>query len=109
MPFKCDICCSTFSQKINLKAHVSSVHEGKMPFKCDICGSGFSVIRLLKAHEKKKPFKCDACSASFKSNQDLKRQMVSFYEEKKPFKCDVCDAKFSYKGKSSVYERKKRS
>ena len=79
-PFKCDICCSTFSQKINLKSHVSLVHEGKMPFKCQMWHLWLWFFSLLKVHEKKKPFKCDACSASFRSNQDLNRHMVSIYE-----------------------------
>jgi uncharacterized Zn-finger protein len=38
-PFKCNICDTSFSQKVNLKRPIVSVHEGNKPVKCNIHGS----------------------------------------------------------------------
>ena len=35
--FNCEVCDYRYSQKSNLKEHVSSVHDGNKPFKCEIC------------------------------------------------------------------------
>ena len=38
------------SGKAHLKQHILSVHESKMPFKCDICQSTFTKKSSLKTH-----------------------------------------------------------
>ena len=35
--FNCEVCDYGYSQKSNLKGHVSSVHDGNKPFKCEVC------------------------------------------------------------------------
>ena len=35
--FNCKVCDYRYSQKSNLKEHVSSVHDGNKPFKCEVC------------------------------------------------------------------------
>ena len=34
---QCTICHCVFSQKCNLKTHISSMHEGKKPHQCTLC------------------------------------------------------------------------
>ena len=60
--FKCSICDSTFSKKLDVNRHIDSVHEGKRPYKCSFCNISFGIKQNLtrhitSVHEKKKPFK----------------------------------------------------
>ena len=71
--FQCENCDKPFSDKKNLKKHVSTVHNKKKAFKCDICDYSFSVKGSLKPHTE------------------------SVYGGKKPFKCDICDYSCSHK------------
>ena len=34
--FGCEICGKSFTEKTNLAAHISAIHEGKKQFKCGI-------------------------------------------------------------------------
>ena len=48
--FKCDICDAKFGQKLHMKRHVATVHEGKKQFKCDICNANFGQKDNLNSH-----------------------------------------------------------
>ena len=112
-PFKCVVCCSAFSQKYTLKAHVSSVHEGKMSFKCDLCDSGFfsQNYMCLQFMKKTREFKCVTCAAIFGLMQNLNRHINLVHQENKPCKCKLCTIALTGKTDlnrhiSSVHEEK---
>ena len=74
--FKCIRCNASFSQKENLKAHITKVHEGMKPKKCNVCKSYFSTQLILNkhlasVHEREKPYDCKICGKSFVSKQTL--------------------------------------
>ena len=39
-----------FSQAVDLKRHINSVHNGEKDYKCNICGRLFSLSQNLKKH-----------------------------------------------------------
>ena len=66
----------SFSSKLNLNSHVSTVHEKSSSVKCDICGKCLSSKSALKGHtarvhEKQKNHRCDICESEFFSLQTL--------------------------------------
>ena len=58
-PFSCHLCQMRFLNRLNLKNHMLSVHEGKNPYNCSYCNCGFS------------------------RKDNLKKHIVSFHEDKK--------------------------
>ena len=85
---QCPICENFFSNKSNLKTHISSIHNKILPFKCPYtnCEKKYSSnIRLnvhIRTHTGIKPFKCNICNKSFNENGNLKAHM-SRHEIKK--------------------------
>ena len=64
---QCTSCGKLFCGAINLKKHISIVHEGHKNYKCESCGKSFSYSRHLKrhirtVHEGHKDHKCESCS-----------------------------------------------
>jgi hypothetical protein len=49
-PFSCHLCQMRFLNRLNLKNHILSVHEGKNPYNCSYCNCGFSRKDNLKKH-----------------------------------------------------------
>ena len=39
---KCEPCGNSFSQALNLKQHMHTIHEGHKDYKCEPCGKSFS-------------------------------------------------------------------
>ena len=67
---KCESCGKSFSQKMNLKRHIHTVHEGHKDYKCESCGKSFSGAQYLKKHihtihEGNKDNKCESCGKFF--------------------------------------------
>jgi len=103
--------------RMNLKQHIDSIHDGKKPHKCSICDQSFSQKGHLKehtdsVHEGKKPHKCSICGQSFSKKGQLKQHTDTVHEGKKPHKCSICDQSFSQKDYlkrhiDSVHEKKK--
>ena len=82
---ECYICQKVFSQKSNLKVHISSIHEGKKPFKCSICDykcsqKGHLYKHISSVHEVIKPFKCPICGFKFSLKRYWTRHIVSVHE-----------------------------
>ena len=104
-PFRCVKCNRCFSQKVNLKRHIESVHEGIKPLKChkcDICDYKTAKKTDLKrhiesVHEGIKPYKCNICAFETARKGNLKNHIVSVHEGIKQFKCNICEFKTGQK------------
>jgi len=70
----CPICNNGFSNKSNLKTHISSIHNKILPFKCPYsnCLKKYSSKTRLNVHIRThtgiKPYKCKICLKSFNEN-----------------------------------------
>ena len=67
-PFSCHLCQMRFLNRLNLKNHMLSVHEGKNPYKCPYCKGCFSRKDNL---------------SGFTRKDNLKKHIESFHEDKK--------------------------
>ena len=67
-PFSCHLCQMRFLNRLNLKNHMLSVHEGKNPYKCPYCKGRFSRKDNL---------------SGFTRKDNLKKHIESFHEGKK--------------------------
>ena len=47
---QCTSCGKLFSGAVNLKKHISTVHEGLKNYKCESCGKSFTQAGSLKNH-----------------------------------------------------------
>lgn len=74
--YSCKICCSTFSDYLNLKQHLQT-HTGEKAFSCEVCGSVYSDSSALKIHMRiltgEKPFVCEVCGSAFSKNSNGKK------------------------------------
>ena len=74
-----------FSDALNLKKHIASIHEGKKPFECNRCNTMFSQKgnlekHIASVHEKKKPFECSIWNAKFGRKAHLNAHIKSVHE-----------------------------
>ena len=67
---QCTSCGKLFSGAVNLKKHISTVHEGLKNYKCESCDKSFSYSghlkrHILTVHEGHKDYKCQSCAKAF--------------------------------------------
>ncbi|KAK2157138.1 hypothetical protein LSH36_197g05012 [Paralvinella palmiformis] len=48
--FSCPQCGKTFVQKVQLKVHISSIHQNEKPYLCSLCGKNYSQQAGLAYH-----------------------------------------------------------
>ena len=51
--YNCDSCEKSFTQAVNLKKHIQTIHEGQRNYKCDSCEKTFTQLGNLKTHIKR--------------------------------------------------------
>lgn len=102
LPFICDQCGSSFSQKHHMATHMTT-HSDERPYICDICpahkNKSFSTIGGLRLHikcfhQRKSSHACDKCDRVFTYNTDLRRHRRSHGGVEKKHACLVCDRRF---------------
>ena len=123
---QCKICEKWFSSKDKLNSHIQDVHQ-KSKFQCQMCDEKFITPYNLNLHYKythnltKVPTrtnlvsgdeknsnkkidnaindknKCKLCSETFKTNQNLRKHVLSVHEKLFKFDCTKCDKKFPRK------------
>ena len=76
-----------------------------LPFKCDKCDKSFSEKRYLDNHKIRihlhKPFKCPDCSRAFLLQQNLDDHLRTEHTHR-PFRCEVCALCFTNKNRLQV-------
>ena len=100
--FECPKCKQIFNDKMDMKKHISMVHEENRCFKCDFCELSFTKKshrddHVSCVHKQERPFKCSVCSKLFGRNTHLKKHISSVHEGEKPFRCDMCNKRFAAK------------
>ena len=79
---RCAWCWTAFPNKVDLKAHIVSDHDGVFPFSCDQCDKGyiskcFLVYHVDKVHKgivkdkEKLTFSCKQCDKVYTAKQNL--------------------------------------
>ena len=79
-PYQCTSCHATFTDKMDLKTHMSQIHGHKMPYCCQLCGKGYFSAMGLRHHKS--------------------------VHEGKQFNCPVCDKKTNQKGNMKLHLRR---
>lgn len=81
-PFQCRACEERFPDNSSLRAHITSVHEGKKLFKSTDCN---------------KLFQCTTCGIGFTLKGSLNKHMVKIHNQLRSYKCRLCDSSFDEK------------
>lgn len=78
--FKCTLCNRSFRDRVRLKEHNQSIHEGVKPHQCDVCGRMFHRSSNMRAHRAKHfGQKCSHCEEVFQSLRPLANHMQSVH------------------------------
>ncbi|XP_046604399.1 zinc finger protein 2 homolog isoform X1 [Neodiprion virginianus] len=79
--FKCTLCNRSFRDRVRLKEHNQSVHEGVRPHQCDVCGRMFHRSSNMKAHRMKHfGHKCSQCEEIFQTVRLLTNHMQDVHK-----------------------------
>ena len=75
-------CCY---DKLQIRRHQETVHEGRRDYKCEICGQRFAgkggVQRHIKTvHEGRKDHKCEYCGESRTTSSSLKKHILTHFK-----------------------------
>ncbi len=107
---KCTLCKATFTEVINLHAHIAADHSMKRTQQCPHCPMSFREKNSLKnhllTHTGEKPHACDICGSRFSLASNMKRHML-IHTGKKPFECPACPRKFRQKGDLNSHVKSK--
>ena len=79
-PYECEICGLHCAQKINLKTHISEVHDG--------------IKRAKPKHKEKKTYELNICNNIFTCKSSLKQHINGIHKKIKPHKFNLCESSF---------------
>ena len=97
----CEICNKAV---VNVKSHISNVHEGEKNFKCEICDKMNSSKSNLQLHidnvhkARIENYCCQFCQKNYSSQTNLKNHIRYVHENVEIFKCKYCNKEFIQKG-----------
>ena len=86
----CNICHIICANQNSLMKHKHDKHGMDMPFKCDQCNYSTTQKKYLDVHVKthQKVHKCSVCDNKFESEEKLKRHMTTHSRDK--YQCFYC-------------------
>ena len=100
--FKCHKCDQVFTQKANMKRHISYTHdyENANFYICDECNVKYTSKGMLKKHNLAKhngvKLQCQSCQYETFSTENLKGHMNAQHKGTF-FACDECEYRIGYK------------
>eukprot|EP00057_Strongylocentrotus_purpuratus_P024540 XP_011679014.1 PREDICTED: zinc finger protein 37 isoform X2 [Strongylocentrotus purpuratus] len=94
-PYRCSVCCRSFSSKSELFAHVK-LHKEVRPYKCSFCVKDYhfesGLTAHMRTHTAKKYHQCTVCNKKF---INIKRHMKIHSGLNQ---CSICNKGFSNHG-----------
>lgn len=114
-PYKCKVCCKTFTSSAGLRYHLNYKKKNNCTpvfvppyFTCQSCSKGFPALFQYHTHirnncKKTEEFKkygelqkCELCGRFF---LNLKRHQKLMHDsDKPPFQCSMCDKAYFFSG-----------
>ncbi|XP_019852789.1 PREDICTED: PR domain zinc finger protein 14-like [Amphimedon queenslandica] len=114
-PYKCRVCCKTFTSSAGLRYHLNYKKKNNCTsvfappyFTCQSCSKGFPTLFQYHTHirnnckktgELKKSGELQKCELCGKLFLNLKRhQVLMHHSDKPPFQCSMCDKAYFFAG-----------
>ena len=99
-PFMCDLCGTSYRQKITLQRH-KLTHSKVNSFHCTTCGKYFRHKHYLVQHERvhtgSKPFPCTQCDKAFTQRSNLAKHEKQKHSGEREYICPFCKKARVYK------------
>ena len=98
----CHVCLKKFDRKDKLNDHVRK-HSSNDPISCHICKTEFSNRFNMKRHlsefhrDGTEVFKCQECNTYFSNQRNLNRHLQDRHKVEEHFKCRLCDKIYTTK------------